>query len=92
MGGRVQPRGAGGGAPPPTIPVTANRSSGSMRMPAEMPRRTMRPAHDAPSGDASAVTSTRNLSRSTGPSAVRPFATGPRFTTGRRSGVVAHAT
>ena len=63
-----------------------------MRMPAEMPRSTMRPSHAGPSGAASAVTSTRNLSRSTGGSTVRPFATGPRLTTGRRRGVAAQAT
>ena len=91
IGGRVQPRAGGGGAPP-TIPVSASRSSGSMRMPAEVPRSTMRPSHAGASGSDSAVTRTRNLSRSTGPTVVRPFATGPRFTTGRSRGVVAHAT
>ena len=92
MGGRVHPGGAEGGAAPRTMPVTASRSSGSMRMPAEVPRSTMRPPHAVPSGAGSAVTSTRNLSRSTGGRAVRPFATGPRFSTGRRRGVVAQAT
>ena len=92
IGGRAQPRAGGGGFAPATMPVTASRSSGSIRMPAEVPRSTMRPAHAVLSGAASAVTRTRNLSRSTAPSAVRPFATGPRFRTGRKSGVVAHAT
>ena len=63
-----------------------------MRMPAEVPRSTTRPAHAGADGSASAVTSTRNLSRSTGPATVRPFATGPRLTTGRSRGVVAQAT
>ena len=92
MGGRRQPRAGGGSAAPPTIPVSASRSSGSMRMPAEVPRSTMRPSHAGASGSDSAVTSTRNLSRSIGPTAVRPLATRPRFRTGRSRGVVAQAT
>ncbi len=91
MGGRRQPR-AGGGAAPPTIPVSASRSSGSIRMPAEVPRSTIRPSHAAAFGSDSAVTITRNLSRSAGPTVVRPLATGPRLTIGRSRGVVAQAT